>query len=232
MNLSLGRTIRGRRLHIPVVEDFGWENTRESAERLDGFLAHLLKRLEGTFIDVGANIGQTLMKVITIDPGRRYVGFEVSPFCVNYLDKLISANTLSECVVMPFGLSDRLHATEFGSSGPADTRGTAVKNFWSDEAQRVSRTVLLLPGDMVLPELLQEAIALLKIDVEGGELEVLKGLDVTLERHRPPILIEVLPYTQEAGDASGPALASPPTASAEPRNSPPSCGPSHTWRSG
>ncbi len=37
-------------------------------------------------------------------------------------------------------------------------------------------------------------IAAVKIDVEGAELEVLKGLVGTIDKFSPPIIFEVLPY--------------------------------------
>jgi Methyltransferase FkbM domain len=33
-----------------------------------------------------------------------------------------------------------------------------------------------------------------KLDVEGSELTVLRGMTATVERLRPPMLMEVLPY--------------------------------------
>ena len=38
-------------------------------------LAMLLKEKEGAFIDVGVNVGQTLIKLKSIDINRKYIGF-------------------------------------------------------------------------------------------------------------------------------------------------------------
>jgi hypothetical protein len=38
------------------------------------------------------------------------------------------------------------------------------------------------------------SIAFVKIDVEGAESSVLQGMTATIERCRPPMLIEVMPY--------------------------------------
>ena len=53
--------------------------------------------------------------------------------------------------------------------------------------------VPVVTGDEMLAALGVDDVALIKIDVEGGELEVLRGFHETLEIHRPFVTIEVLP---------------------------------------
>ena len=42
------------------------------------------------FIDVGVNVGQTLLKLKSISSEINYLGFEPNPNCVNYLKNLIT----------------------------------------------------------------------------------------------------------------------------------------------
>jgi hypothetical protein len=53
-------------------------------------------------------------------------------------------------------------------------------------------------GDEVIQELGVTAISVLKIDVEGAELDVLRGLANTINRFSPFILCEILPVYDEA----------------------------------
>ena len=52
----------------------------------------LIKRLvlpnDGAFIDVGANVGQTLLDTLNAHPMVQYIGFEPNPSCVFYLRTL------------------------------------------------------------------------------------------------------------------------------------------------
>ncbi|MHA1664401.1 MAG: FkbM family methyltransferase [Candidatus Njordarchaeales archaeon] len=46
--------------------------------------------------------------------------------------------------------------------------------------------------DDVLDKLNIGKVNYIKIDVEGAEFEVLKGLEKTLKKHRPVVIVEVL----------------------------------------
>ena len=46
------------------------------------------------FVDIGMNIGQTLLKVRSMDQHIPFIGFEPNPICVSYLYKLIQLNQI------------------------------------------------------------------------------------------------------------------------------------------
>ncbi len=73
-NFTLRRRVAGRPIKIPLV---GRLKVGLSGEKflLDIFEL-LLPKLEGAFVDVGANLGQTLCKVKLVDAARTYYGFE------------------------------------------------------------------------------------------------------------------------------------------------------------
>jgi FkbM family methyltransferase len=192
---------------IPLIEGMGFLNLNQHEPIVERMIAHLLDLRQGWFIDVGANVGQTLLKVARHDRTRHYVGFEVQPLCLHYLDQLISINQLDRFKILPIGLSNADRLATMTSEQPGDPRATTVQGFWPPGWQPISRTVPLRVGDDVIDELGLDQVAILKVDVEGAEADVLAGLERTIRRHRPYISIEILPYSVGRIDQNGPVAA-------------------------
>jgi hypothetical protein len=57
-------------------------------------LTRLLPAKPGTFLDVGVNLGQTLLPVKMCEPSRRYVGVESNAQCFAYAERFIEINGL------------------------------------------------------------------------------------------------------------------------------------------
>ncbi len=186
-----------------MIEGHGFANLTEHEPIVEQMIGHLLRLRQGWFVDVGANFGQTLLKVARHDRRRPYLGFEVQPFCLHYLDQLISINGLDTFRILPIGLSDAERLATMTSEHPGDPRATTVQGFWPPDWQPISRMVPLRVGDSVIEELAPDRIAILKVDVEGAEADVLDGLERTIARHRPYILIEILPYSVSRIDQDG-----------------------------
>ena len=147
-----------------------------------------LAKREGTFVDVGVNTGQTLLKVLSIDPQRGYLGFEPQVACCACLGQFLHDNDLGHFRILPIALSDRdgfewLQARD----GYDEMASTSTKSF------ERAIPVPVRTGDSVLGELGVNAPAVIKIDVEGSELDVLRGLEATLAQARPVVIFEVLP---------------------------------------
>lgn len=153
----------------------------------------LLPDAAGDFIDVGANIGQTLCDYVYSGHQRRYWGIEPNPKCWPVLDHLIRRNGLVNCSVLKFGLSEREQTcplyTEPGV--PTDTRATMHAGLRPGRPYQAIE-VRLLPFDLVRDLYDITEIGLIKIDAEGAELEILRGMTSTLTADRPIVLCEVL----------------------------------------
>src|SRR5882724_8814387 len=77
---------------IPVMGGLGYNNVFGTEKWMSSVLKKILNRSEGCFVDVGVNIGQTLIKVKSIDRNIDYLGFEPNPVCVFYAENLIGIN--------------------------------------------------------------------------------------------------------------------------------------------
>jgi FkbM family methyltransferase len=150
-----------------------------------------------TFVDIGGNIGwHTLFAAHVVGESGHVHTFEPIKKLVQQINKNISLNNLDKCItVHPFGCSStesevtiNINLVNIGGSSIFKLATQSEKN----------ETISLKPADSVLSTLIPK-VKLIKIDTEGSELEVLKGLRNTLENHRPKLIIEYSPSFWGAG---------------------------------
>lgn len=168
--------------------------------RIDEFwmreaIARLLPETEGIFLDVGVNLGQTLLSLRSVDRRRRYVGFEPNVECVSIVRRIVKENGFLESTVIPaacsgdFGIARLFHYTD----SAYDSAASMVPNFRDAASQRGESVIVSASVVPCLAALGVAQVGLVKIDVEGFEADVLEALEPVLSRDRPPVLIEVLP---------------------------------------
>lgn len=135
-------------------------------------------------LDVGANIGNHSLyfarkagarQVIPIEPNPAALPALVANVLVNRLEDRISLDFLG------FGLAD--HAEEGLGMKRHERNLGATKMFAG-----VGGPLSVRRGDDVFPGLCPD---LVKIDVEGMEMDVLRGLDALIARAKPILMIEV-----------------------------------------
>ncbi|QNP41327.1 FkbM family methyltransferase [Lysobacter solisilvae (ex Woo and Kim 2022)] len=150
-------------------------------------LAQLLQRVD-RFIDVGANLGY--YTCLALQNGRGVMAIEPQPRNLRSLyQNLISNGWERNAEVMPVALAASPGLlTLYGASGPS---ASLLKN-WAGYSSRHSQTVAVATLDNLLAGRFDNERLLVKIDVEGAELGVLQGAQVTLRRGvRPMWLLEV-----------------------------------------
>jgi FkbM family methyltransferase len=133
------------------------------------------------FIDIGANIGwQTLMAGRL---GARVIAFEPSPKVFDHLRRNVSVNQFTSVELRSIALSDRQGEALMTFSNPtANNDGTATLESAADDAPDAPRdTVKLSTFDHEIG-ILNEPVRLIKIDVEGHEISVLKGMQESLRK--------------------------------------------------
>lgn len=191
-NFHLSSSVNGKAIIVPLKGNNGLETHWTPGWKTDVVKA-LCNLGDGVFVDIGANIGQTLIDHFVSETATRYVGFEPNPTCINYLNDLIKSNSLSQYMVLPIGLAGEAKLLPLYSRVGIDEDdcATTIKGL-APKVEVVSQYVPCYDFDYVRENLGLERIGLIKIDVEGGELEVLKGMRKTLETLQPTILCEVL----------------------------------------
>lgn len=157
----------------------------------------VLKRLgsrSGAVVDIGANIGAMLVSMLRVGQGdRRYIAFEPQVQAAAYIERLIAANHLEQSAsVVGVGLSDQAGAATIWHNHRADVAATIMTQLRPASFYKRRSIIPLATGDEQLANV--NEIALIKLDVEGAEHLVLRGLRHTIARCRPAIAFEVLPF--------------------------------------
>lgn len=160
---------------------------------LDAAYKAALHAKKGAFIDVGTNTGQTLIKILSIDKNREYVGFEPQLDCCFYIDQFIKQNNLTNHTLLPVGLSNQTELLQLlKRKDGTDCAASTIKGFRPDDFYTTKQSIYVVKGDDIIPAIDLQQISTIKIDVEGGELEVIDGLKNTLSEHSPFVFFEVL----------------------------------------
>lgn len=135
------------------------------------FLLHLL-RPEDLFVDVGANVGSYTVLASAVC-GARSISIEPDPKTAKYLAQNISVNELDRrCSIAVTAVGNDEGTISF-------TVGKDTVNQVSKNHQEPSQMVALTRLDTVLGEQLP---TLVKMDVEGFEMEALSGAKTMLSR--------------------------------------------------
>jgi FkbM family methyltransferase len=201
INFNLRRNLYGRRWRIPVVGGTGIDLLREQEAEFIPLISHILDQRRGTVIDVGANLGQSLLKLKSVDLERNYIAFEPNMRCCSYLARLIRRNRIPHCEIYPLAMLDRPGVRLLHSDGATGQGATVVDGFRDPGFYGHTERVAGLTLDDFLGYRKPGDIALIKIDVEGGESGVLAGAKDCLREHRPFIICEILPTYDESTPA-------------------------------
>ncbi|WP_181919708.1 FkbM family methyltransferase [Alkalilimnicola ehrlichii] len=198
-------SLEGQRLLVPLQYGVGEQNLVVGPKdvALYRVLQHVIPRTPGAVVDVGCNVGHFMELCVLVDRNRRYVGVDVSTACVSYVEAFIRANALQAHQVFPLGLSDRPGIQRVFTNSPFDVCASLSANTYLPGTLGTGGVVIVDTGDAFLDRLGLTGVALIKIDVEGLELSVLKGLRETVDRERPYLIFEILVYAhlaQRAGN--------------------------------
>ena len=202
--LSAEVELNGRTLRVPLWSGIGLDHSRMPDRHLLGVLRALLSLRDGAFVDVGAHVGQTLVKLLVLGDPRPYLGFEPKPRAAAYVEALLAANGRAADCVLAAAAGEVTGVVPLSVEGDLDDGARVVHEAVHD--RRRGGTVRPVPsvrGDEAVAAAGLGAVGLLKIDAEEAELEVVRGFARTIERDRPPILCEILPFSERDVDRHG-----------------------------
>jgi len=169
-------------LHIPLRYKLSeWEGS------LDPELLYLDRMVptRGTALDIGANIGMFSYRLSGLS--HKVLSFEINDDLLAEL----SAWNPGNIEIVPKGLSSTasqatLYIPVLNGKKLVGWASLAPGNC-PDTNDHITKPVETITLDALAPQ----DVAFIKIDVEGHELEVLRGARETLTRNRPVLLIEI-----------------------------------------
>ena len=195
------KEVYGEKYGIPIVSGIGIIDRMTSEEWMLTTLTQLFA-LPGVrdklFIDVGVNVGQTLLKVKSIGKDIDYLGFEPNPMCVFYVQQLISLNGIKNARVVPVGLADEntlveLQSFSKGEAALVDSGASVITDFRPKNPVTRSQFVPVMQFDAIRERVSDSEVGMVKIDVEGAESLVLEGMRLLITQDRPLVACEILP---------------------------------------
>ncbi len=215
-------TIFGNVLYLVPGDNMGLSIWGEAYER--NISRYLEKRLRpgDTFIDVGANIGFfTLLAAKYVGPTGRVIAFEPDAQNLNILKKNIEINEYKNITVVPMALSDHEGTISFFVSShnagdhtiydrqekiqelrnvnELDPRGAYDQHTPEDPRKEIVIEATTLDAYLEKEVLVPHII---KIDVQGAEGLVLKGMKQTLSLPEVEIISEFWPAGMKMGGVS------------------------------
>jgi len=171
---------------LPAAEFFGWKEPSMARE-----LLAFSKAVAGmeTFLDVGANYGIFCSVFCNLNPKGIALAAEPDPRAIEILKKNTELNRIVDRVILEqCALGSEIGELVMKESGPhyvAERNG----NYVDQKRVRLTTIDQILTEQKIRPQVV-------KIDVEGFELEVLKGARTFLASEKPLLFLEIHPSVE------------------------------------
>ncbi len=165
------------------------KNTKYDRETIA--VMQVVLEFDSNCVDVGCHVGEILAEILKFAPKGHHFAFE--PLPNYYQDLLTRFKDYQNLNFFDLALSDSERETSFlfVESNPAFS-GLQKRKYFRDnmesEEQIIELKVKTQCLDRIVPDHVN--IDLIKIDVEGAELEVLRGAVQTIKRCQPVIIFE------------------------------------------
>jgi FkbM family methyltransferase len=152
-------------------------------ESIDKLFA--LCKSDSVVIDVGTNVGWTLLNLARLSKEGTVVGFEPDPYNYERCCENLALNQFKNAKLLPLGLSDMNAVVTMEVRTSSNRGGNRISQSTTGHPVQVVRL------DDYQQNLNLKRLDLIKIDIEGHELHALKGADQLLTKYHPVLFIEV-----------------------------------------
>ncbi len=166
--------------------------------------AHIAKQMKAHLdvkknaIDVGAHIGVHTVYLAKLLKGKKVYAFEPQWNIRRQLETNLLLNGADNARVFAFALGARNSRGFMGLSPKNNTGGTCILVSGETNACSQKQDGQRAIEIRTLDSLALKNIGLIKMDVEGHELKVLKGAKATILRDKPVIFLEMFPQNKSS----------------------------------
>jgi len=168
---------------IKALRDSRSHNELQEMKEIRRVIAKVVSS-DSNCVDVGSNKGHILRDILRYAPHGRHFAFEPIPDLAQYLRQ-----RFPRVILFEIALSDRSGEAHFCHVVTRPGRSGFRRQKYPRPNEIVREiTVTTDTLDNIVPK--KWPFRLIKVDVEGAELLVLRGGIQTLQRHRPYILFE------------------------------------------
>ena len=210
--LLKGRLARARPVYTWARRLRAYSRFRAGRPHDPDFAAFAKLGTGGLFLDVGASIGQSALSFRIFN--RTAPIFSLEPLAVHEGDLAFAARAARPMRFRIAGAAEQpgrakiyvpavggLELTAEASLSRESAEEVIKRLRESSSHERAGLTLHETEVELVRIDDLELRPASMKIDVEGGELGVIRGARATIEEHRPALLVERSPaIAQVAGD--------------------------------
>ncbi|ABK44930.1 methyltransferase FkbM family [Magnetococcus marinus MC-1] len=159
-------------------------------EKVVGEKMGRLTPTQGVCLDIGSHRGY-MAGIMALHGAAQVHCFEPMPDNITHLQRLQQLNPELPLYVQPYAMGNRQGDARFAIM-PESSMGKLSDSSFQVEAAHVTEiNVAVRRVDDLVAEGVVMIPQLIKVDVEGAELEVLAGAQQTIEQNRPIMVIEV-----------------------------------------
>jgi FkbM family methyltransferase len=148
-------------------------------------------------LDIGANMGFFSILISRgVGPAGRVFSFEPNPDVHPQLKDMLKANGADNVEVVPYAVADKPGELDFLRIMTSNVRREASSlkiQETSDELGSEAREIIRVPVTTIDDFVAERGIVpnLMKIDVEGADLEAITGAENTIRKYHPVIQLEL-----------------------------------------
>lgn len=160
------------------------------APHITELMASYLNETGQAVLDIGANVGATSIPLAKRFPGTRFYLFEPHPQVFADLVDNCGINRLANTTPVNAAVSDRaeLRLAFYAQRGSRNMGLSSLRRNADIEDHEVIEVAGVRVDDFVAED--SPRIAVIKVDTQGSELDVLRSAQKTIATHRPVVFFE------------------------------------------